>query len=112
MNYAPTLGWYFNSLNDRAPAWTSVQYLYQFLVNNKGVGPYAHVAKKEDLTLGDVVQMQIVGPGFEHTAVVTEIRSGLIYVSAHDNDAKNRALSTYLYKDFRYLHIDGVRKWE
>ena len=41
MNYTPVMGWYYNSSTDRTPSWTGVQYLYNFLVNNKSVGPYA-----------------------------------------------------------------------
>ncbi|MEG2597562.1 MAG: amidase domain-containing protein, partial [Oscillospiraceae bacterium] len=42
MNFTPTYGWYYRDLNDRAPAWTSVVYLFQFLTTNKGAGPYGH----------------------------------------------------------------------
>ena len=31
MNFTPTFGWYYKSLNDRTPSWTGVQYLYNFL---------------------------------------------------------------------------------
>ena len=41
MNYTPVFGWYYRSVNDRAPAWTGVNELYDFLVNNKGIGPRA-----------------------------------------------------------------------
>ena len=45
MNYGtPTFGWYYRNINDRAPAWTGVQYLYNFLTTNKGVGPVAVTA--------------------------------------------------------------------
>ena len=40
MNYAPTFGWYYNSLNDRSPSWTSVEYLYNFITSNKSAGPF------------------------------------------------------------------------
>ena len=41
MNYTPTFGWYYNSLNDRSPSWTGVNQLYNFLINNQGRGPRA-----------------------------------------------------------------------
>ena len=41
MNYTPTYGWYYNSSSDRSPSWTGVVYLYQFLTQNKGPGPFA-----------------------------------------------------------------------
>ncbi|HIS96851.1 MAG TPA: amidase domain-containing protein, partial [Candidatus Scatomorpha pullistercoris] len=31
MNCTPTFGWYYRNASDRAPAWTGVQYLYNFL---------------------------------------------------------------------------------
>ena len=41
MNYTPTFGWFYKSANDRTPSWTGVEYLYNFLVNNEGAGPFA-----------------------------------------------------------------------
>ena len=35
MNYTPVMGWYYNSAADRAPAWSGVPYLYQFLTGNR-----------------------------------------------------------------------------
>ena len=31
-------GWYYSSLNNRAPAWTGVNEFWNFAVNNRGVG--------------------------------------------------------------------------
>lgn len=41
MNYTPVKGWYYNSGRDRTPSWTGVEFLYNFLVGNQSVGPYA-----------------------------------------------------------------------
>ena len=41
MNYTPVFGWYYISLDQRAPAWTGVEFLYDFLVNNQSIGPFA-----------------------------------------------------------------------
>lgn len=111
MNYAPTYGWFYRSLNDRAPAWTSVRYLHRFLTTNKGVGPHGHEVSPEEMLLGDIIQMQIDQDDFQHTAMVTEKKNGFLYVSAHTYDALNRRLSSYAYKKIRFIHIDGVRKW-
>ena len=32
MNYKPTFGWYFISLDDRSPSWTGVEYFYNFII--------------------------------------------------------------------------------
>jgi len=42
MNYTRDIGWYYSSSQNRAAAWSGVEYLYKFLINNKGVGPYAN----------------------------------------------------------------------
>ena len=57
MNYTPVMGWYYNSSTDRTPSWTGVQYLYNFLVNNKSVGPYAAETGQDGIQPGDLVQL-------------------------------------------------------
>lgn len=37
MYYDKLIGWYYNSISDRSPSWTSVELLYKFLTNNVGV---------------------------------------------------------------------------
>ena len=32
MNYTPTFGWYFISLDDRSPSWTGVEFFYNFII--------------------------------------------------------------------------------
>ena len=32
MNFTPTYGWYYISADDKAPAWTGVMYLHNFLI--------------------------------------------------------------------------------
>lgn len=41
MNFTPTFGWYYISINNRAPAWTGVEYLFNFLTGNDAEGPFA-----------------------------------------------------------------------
>ena len=41
MNYTPIFGWYYRSSSDRTASWTGVEYLYNFLIGNRSVGPYA-----------------------------------------------------------------------
>ena len=52
MNYTPDTGWYYISLNSRAPAWTGVPFLYNFLVNNRGTGPYGREAPLDNARPG------------------------------------------------------------
>ena len=110
MNFTPTLGWYYRSLSDRAPAWTGVEFLYNFLVNNKSVGPYAEEVNLGGLQPGDIVQLGNAAGDFYHSPVVVAVRNGMIFVAAHTNDAFNRPLSSYSFATARGIHILGARK--
>lgn len=114
MNYTPTFGWYYIDSNNRAPAWTGVEYLYNFLTQNKDVGPYATKTDISAMRPGDLIQLRTKQERFHHTPVVTEIRGlepnlNSVYVAAHSQDADCRPLSSYDIKDIRFLHIEGIR---
>lgn len=112
MNYTPTFGWYYISPTDRAPAWSGVEYLYNFLTSNAadgGVGPYASETYPGGLDLGDVIQLGNQRGAWYHSLVVTGYTDDGYLVSAHSDDALNRPLSTYDYYMARFLHIRGVR---
>ncbi len=113
MNYEPIFGWYYISSYDRAPAWTGVEFFYDFLINNNGPGPFATETDIYNVAPGDVIQFaSIDGSRFDHTLIVTGIipsRKPTILISAHTFDAYMRPLSTYRYREIRYLHIEGVR---
>lgn len=112
MNYTPTYGWYYISLNDRAPAWTGVNELYRFLVNNKGPGPQARVVGLSEIDVGDIIQLRFEGEGrFDHSPVVTDVgmrTADTILVAAHSRDVNCRPLSSYYYNAIRPLHIYNV----
>ena len=110
MNFTPTFGWYYRSLNDRSPAWTGVQYLYNFLVNNEGVGPFAKEVPLSELEVGDIVQLGTATDDFYHSPVVVRIDNGNIFIAAHTYDALGRPLSSYSFAKARGIHILGVRK--
>ena len=113
MNFTPTFGWYYIDANQKAPAWTGVQYLYNFLTReHPSVGPAAEEAALQDLRPGDLVQLSFDGVEYQHTPVVVRASRAQspaeVLVAAHSYDADNRPLSTYDYKLIRYLHITGV----
>lgn len=110
MNYTPTFGWFYISANDRTPSWTGVEYLYNFLVNNEGVGPFAEEVPLDKLEVGDIVQLGRATGDFYHSPVVVRISNGRIYVAAHTYDAFNKPLSSYRFEKARGIHILGVRK--
>lgn len=55
MNYTPTYGWYYISVNNRAPAWTGVDELYRFLTTNRGAGPRAILTDLSQIQNGDII---------------------------------------------------------
>ncbi len=110
MNFTPTFGWYYRSLNDRVPAWTGVEYLFNFLMGNGREGPFAQPVPLGGLEIGDIVQLGTAAGDFYHSPVVVEIRNGRIYIAAHSYDAYMRPLDSYQFYQARGIHILGVRK--
>lgn len=110
MNFTPVMGWYYRSSFDRTPSWSGVEYLYNFLTNNKSVGPHAHVVQQSEAMPGDIVQLGRQNGGFYHSPIITAV-SPVILVAAHTYDALDRPLSSYIYDVVRFVHIDGVRTW-
>ena len=109
MNYTPTFGWYFISLNERSPSWTGVEYFYNFMIENTGVGPFGRVCNRDELELGDVIQLANNEDGFYHTLLVVGFDGEDILVAAQTDDAYARPLSTYSYDYNRFIKIIAVR---
>lgn len=107
MNYTPDIGWYYISPGNRAAAWTGVEFLYRFLVNNRGPGPFAKELPLSFAALGDVIQLSFDGVVFSHSLLVVE-KEGLL-VATHTKDSDYRPLATYSFAQSRLLHIEGVR---
>jgi len=114
MNTTKDTGWYYYSLNSRAAAWTSVKYLYNFLIGNKGLGPFGHEVSMYEICEGDLVQLKLDQPDFQHTPFVVAVGKPFdlssILVAAHTYDSDLRPLDTYDIHDIRFIHIDGYRK--
>ena len=109
MNYTPTFGWYFISLNERSPSWTGVQFFYDFMIGNEGVGPYGREVGSDELELGDVIQLGKNGEGYYHTLLVVGFDGEDILVAAQTDNAYGRPPSTYTNDYARYIKILGVR---
>ena len=115
MDFTPDFGWYYVSSNDRAPAWTSVAFFYDFITQqpifarqNGGIGPFGREVRARELELGDFIQLADEEGDFYHTLIITGFEPNDILICAHTDDALNRRLSTYNYTSLRFLHIDGV----
>ena len=115
MDFTPTFGWYYRSTDDRAPAWSGVEQLYDFLTGSgdfsgmDAQGPFAAVARdRSQIEAGDVVQLANRSGDFYHTLIISELTDNDILVCAQSNDALDRPLSSYNYDSLRILHIMGV----
>ena len=115
MNYSEPFGWFYISDTERAPAWTSVEFLHDFLVgagdfpsNGDRQGPYGREVKAAQTQVGDVVQLARNGD-FYHTLIITGYEPRDILVSGQSDDSLDRRLTSYNFESLRFIHIDGVR---
>lgn len=113
MNFTPTFGWYYIDADQKAPAWTGVPYLYNFLTRRgMSIGPVGEPCALEELRPGDLIQLSFKGETFQHSPIVVSVGRNPapenILIAAHSYDADNRPLSTYEYQDIRFLHITGI----
>lgn len=113
MNFTPTFGWYYINADDKAPAWTGVEYLHDFLIRPE-VSPGPICLVTQDLSAaepGDVIQLIFSGQIFQHSPIViASSGNGTpagIQIAAHSYDANCRPLSSYDYQQYRLLHILG-----
>ena len=109
MNYTKDLGWYYVSLNNRAAAWTGVEFFYNFMINNKNAGPFGREVPLPEARVGDVIQFGD-RDGFYHSMLVVDFRDGQPCVAAHSNDTFNRPLFSYMFDKARVLRIDRARR--
>jgi hypothetical protein len=115
MNFTPTHGWYYLNSNHRTPSWTGVDYLYSFLINNKGMGPFAQEVSVKDVMPGDIVQLSFHGGNrFNHSPVIVQTGNipsiDNILISTHTDDQDNYPLTNYNWVNIRFIHIIGIRR--
>lgn len=115
MDYTPTYGWYYIDANRKAPAWTGVVYLYNYLTRDRAaVGPAARDTSIFEMLPGDIVQLSFDGIRWAHSPVVVAVGEPRSYdnvlVAAHSYDADYRPLSSYEFASIRFLHVFGVYK--
>ena len=108
MNYTRDTGWYYISPENRAAAWTGVEWFYRFITSNTGEGPYGRATDVRDVSPGDIIQL--CSGGCYHSLYVISVRGTEIYTAAHTNDAYDRPLSSYGAVSSRAVRIIGARK--
>ena len=114
MNFTRDFGWYYLSSEDRAAAWTGVEFFYNFITDNRegvgdGLGPFGREVNGGILLPGDVIQLGRDDGDYYHTLLVTGYRGRTYLVAAQSDNALNRPLSSYSYRRIRYIHIEGFR---
>ena len=114
MNHTYIHGWYYGSSYDRTASWTGVNYLYKFLVDNKGPGPFAEVVDAADAEPGDIAQLSFSdSKWFDHSPVIVKMPENKamdgILVAAHTFDTDYYRLIDFEPAYTRFLHIVGVR---
>ena len=109
MNFTPIFGWYYLSDTERTASWSGVEFFYNFLTSNRGVGPFGREVTPDAIELGDVIQLAREETGYYHTLLVVGFSDGVPLVAAQSDDALDRPLDSYTYDYARYLKIDGVR---
>lgn len=112
MNYKKDLGWYYINGNNKSPSWSGVEYLYQFLINNKGVGPQAIATTQNKIELGDIAQLSFDGEQFGHTLVIVNIENifalSEIKIASHTWDSFDKPISEYNFQKIRWIHIEKI----
>lgn len=95
-----------------------MEFLYNFLVNNKSVGPYGKEIKQEDMELlqiGDMAQISFDGYKYAHSLIIVNIENRFslngIKIASHTFDSFNKAISEYSLNKVRFIHIEKVRKY-
>ena len=109
MNFKPVFGWFYLSPARRAPAWTGVEFFYNFVTSNIDVGPFGREVPPIDAQIGDVIQLRNSEGDYYHTLIISEITENDFLVCANSIDSLDRPLSSYEYESMRVIHIDGVR---
>ena len=109
MNFDYLKGWYYKSMTNRSPSWTSVAFLQKFLLRKDfGVGPFGELSSLNEIEVGDIIQLRQNKTHFNHTVIVTKIVNGEFYVCAHTNDVLDKPLNQYYKEAIMPIHIVGV----
>ncbi len=126
MNLTKEVGWYYFSLKNRSASWTGVEFFYNFLTNNlgkvegenylnfskavgNGEGPFAKEASKNQIEVGDFIQLGNQTK-FYHTLMVVGFYASIPLIATHSSDALYRRVDSYSYEKIRYIKILGARK--
>lgn len=123
-----TNGWYYNSLSDRTPSWSNVNYLHNFLVRNSSTrgpkGVSSEYPAGNSLTslysscrIGDLIQIKYNGASnYGHSTIVTgkNLSQTTILITSRtsQNSYNKSAVLTKVYnsnavKSYRLVDLEG-----
>ena len=107
MNYDRTNGWYYINGNNKSPSWTGVEFLYKFLIKNKGIGPKGVESNIDKLEIGDVIQLSFNTQIFSHSLIVVKNGTSTsdTLIAAHTYDVFGKSVAEYGFKKYRCVHI-------
>ena len=115
MDSTDIFGWYYVDVNNRAPSWTGVREFYEFMCGvgdfspqGSRQGPFCEEVTRENVAIGDVVQLGNSRGDFYQSLLVSGFQDDDILICAQSNDALDRPLSTYNYATVRFLHVLGI----
>ena len=111
MNYNKPNGWYYNNGYDKSPSWSGVEFLYKFLISNKGYGPHGTEVSQSDIIPGDIAQLSFDGNKFEHSLFIIDVTSNNlnnISVATHTYDSLGKKIGEYTFSKIRFIHIEDV----
>ena len=107
MNYDRNNGWYYINGNNKSPSWTSVEFLYKFLITNNGTGPKGKEAPINTLKVGDVIQLSFDGTNYSHSLIVVKNGDSIYntFIAAHTFDTFDKIVAEYTFEKYRCAHI-------
>lgn len=108
MNYNKNNGWYYINGNNKSPSWTGVEFLYDFLIHNKGEGPSGKETTIDKLDIGDIIQLNFDGNKFSHSLVVIQNAKNIndTLVATHTFDTFGKRVSEYNFYNYRCIHVE------
>ena len=114
-----TNGWYYRDLNHRSAAWTLVERLKNFIVDETQTwsgGPEGCLTTISNWYLGDGIQYEKVGDpdtDWDHSVIITDLidmGNGEMFplVASHTPDLLDYPYNQIIAATHRYIHIERV----
>lgn len=112
MNYNRENGWYYNNGYNKSPSWSGVNFLYKFLITNKGYGPRGKNVIQSKIEVGDIAQLSFNGVTFGHSLFIIKIDDvndlDKISIATHTYDVLGKKIGEYNFSKIRFIHIENV----